>query len=90
MTLPDASMPPPRSLTLPAADVVLLAELLDDVDEFLRSSSGGVFAELRAFAARPGRPDAGYLIDAVSFNAAHLRRLVAASGEVVEAVEEAT
>ena len=89
MTLPDASTPPPRSLTLPAADVVLLAELLNDVDEFLRSSDG-VFAELRAFAAQPGRPDAGYLIDAVSFTTAHLRRLLAASGDAADAVEDDT
>jgi hypothetical protein len=89
MTLPDSSMPPPRSLTLPAADVVLLAELLDDVDEFLRSS-GGIVAELRAFAAQPGRPDAGCLIDAVSFNAAHLRRLLADPGDAAEAVEDDT
>jgi len=88
MRLPDASTPPPRSLTLPAAEVVLLAELLTGVDEFLRSSDG-VFAELRAFAAQPGRPDAGYLIDAVSFTAGHLRRLLAESG-AAEAVEEAT
>ena len=85
MTLPDTPTPPPRSLMLPVADVVLVAELLGDIEEFLRSSDG-VFAELRAFAAQPGRPDAGYLVDAVSFNAAHLRRLLAAPG----AVEEAT
>jgi hypothetical protein len=89
MILSDASTPPPRALTLSAADVALLAELLTDVDEFLRSSAG-VFTELRAFAAQPGRPDAGYLIDAVSFNAAHLRRLLAAPGDDAEAVEDDT
>ena len=83
MTLPDAFTPLPRSLTLPTADVALLAELLDELDEFLRSSDG-VFAELRAFAAQTGRPDAGYLIDAVSFNAAHLHRLLAAPGDAID------
>jgi hypothetical protein len=82
-------MPSPGSLTLPAAEVVLLAQLLTDVEEFLRSS-GGVFAELRAFAAQPGRPDAGYLIDAVSFNAGNLRRLLAAPGDAADAVEDDT
>jgi hypothetical protein len=54
-----------------------LAELLTDVDEFLRSPEhfARVWAELVAYCARPGRPDAGGLVDAVSLHAMRLRTL---------------
>jgi hypothetical protein len=55
-----------------------LAVVLTDVDEFLRSPEhfSRVWAELAAYCARPGRPDAGGLIDAVSLHAMRLRAVV--------------
>jgi len=60
-------------VTLPAASVILLAELLTRLDEFLRS--GPVIAEdLARFLASQGDAHAGFsannLIDDVSFSAA--------------------
>ena len=77
MTAPDPATPPTCSLNLPAAEIVLLAELLTDLDRFLHSSDL-VAAELRVFTAEHGRRDAGYLADAVQFSARYLRRLAAA------------
>lgn len=51
-----------------------LVELLECCDEFLRTASPTVRAELRAFlAGQPTRPDAGWLIDMLGFNALYLQ-----------------
>ena len=78
---PPDSPAPPASVTLPVDELALLAELLSELDRFLRNPTHHdvVFAALRAHAAESGGADAGYLIDAVQFNAAHLRRLIATS-----------
>ncbi|HUZ03161.1 MAG TPA: hypothetical protein VMU89_22675 [Thermomicrobiaceae bacterium] len=66
-------------MTLPVDELVLLAELLGELDEFLRSPAHHdvVFGALRTHVTGGGRPDAGYLIDAVQLTAAYLRRLAA-------------
>ncbi|MGH2500784.1 MAG: hypothetical protein ACRDF0_11950 [Candidatus Limnocylindria bacterium] len=79
MTTPDIAPGPPHSVTLPAIGAILLAELLNELDEFFRSPGHGdvAWTELRAYAAQRGRPNAGYLIDALSLFAARLHRLTA-------------
>lgn len=69
---------PPPQTTLPAASVIELADLLTELDEFLRS--GSIIAqELASFLARRGhshpRFAVGNLIDELSFTALHLRNL---------------
>ena len=69
----------PPQITLPAASMIeLLADLLTQLDEFLRS--GSIIAnDLADFLARHGhthpRFAAGNLIDEVSFTAVHLHNL---------------
>ena len=69
---------PPPQITLPAASVIQLADLLTELDEFLRSG-GGVADHLAGFLAHRGHTHAGFaacnLIDEASFTAAHLRKL---------------
>jgi hypothetical protein len=68
----------PRPITLPAITVIQLADLLTELDEFLRSGSTASDA-LAAYLASRGHLSPGYqvslLIDDVSFTAAHLRSL---------------
>jgi hypothetical protein len=69
---------PPPAITLPAAAVIQLADLLTELDEFLRSG-GGVAEHLALFLAHHGHTHPGFaacnLIDEASFTAAHLRKL---------------
>jgi hypothetical protein len=79
MTKPDNQPPAHESLTLASIDVVLLAELLDDLDGFLRSPHHheAIWAQLRDYCARNCQFDPGYLIDTVSIFAEHLGELTA-------------
>lgn len=76
--MPDED--PASQNAFPASAAAGLAELLTEVDEFLRSGPA-VAAELEQFLARRGRPYPGFaacnLIDAVSFTALRLRDLTA-------------
>ncbi|MHB8341840.1 MAG: hypothetical protein ACYDB7_11815 [Mycobacteriales bacterium] len=74
---PEISERGPAPVVLPWIEVVLLAEVLADVDEFFHSPEHfpRVWAELRSYGAAPGRPDAGYLVDAVGLHADRLREL---------------
>lgn len=87
MTTPRTAPKRTKSVTLPAGEVARLAELLDDLDELLRSPRvhDVVWSVLRAHAAEPGRPDAGYLIDMVSFSAMRLRAVMATIGSDADA-----
>jgi hypothetical protein len=71
-----AEQAPP--ITLPALTVIMLADLLTELDEFLRSG-GTIAANLAGFLDRNGHSHPGFaacnLIDEVSFTAAHLRKL---------------
>jgi hypothetical protein len=64
-------------ITLPASSVTQLAELLTELDEFLRS--GNIVAELADFLAARGHVHPGFsacnLIDEASFTALYLREL---------------
>lgn len=66
-------------ITLAAFDVILLAELLGDLDGFLRSPDhhDAIWAALRSYCARTAGCDAGHLVDAVSLFARHLGELIA-------------
>ncbi|MDA8322944.1 MAG: hypothetical protein M0030_24490 [Actinomycetota bacterium] len=81
---------PPPPVTLPAITVILLAELLTQLDDFLRSSPLAA-DDLADFlgARHRASPDfsANNLIDDVSFTAAHLRAI--ASGIDRHAAEHA-
>lgn len=79
MTEPHNQPPSRGTLTLPAIDVVLLAELLGDLDAFLRSPHHheAIWAQLRDYCARNCQFDPGYLIDTVSIFAEHLGELTA-------------
>lgn len=79
MTAFEDLPPAPLQISLPAADVMLLAELLSHLDEFLRSPRHGpvIWQQLQAFARPPVHPDAGWTVDMVSFLAAALRKLAA-------------
>lgn len=71
-----AEHPPP--VTLPAITVILLAELLSQLDEFLRASPLTA-GDLSDFLATRGRASpmfsANNIIDDISFTAAHLRAI---------------
>jgi len=68
---------PAASVVVARNELVGLAELMDDLDRFLRGQPNDqMWAALRAHAARPGEPDAGYLIDMVSLTAARLHRIL--------------
>jgi hypothetical protein len=75
------STPTARIGSVEVADVAVtryaaasLIELLEHCDAFLRSASPAVHAELRDFLAhQPTRPDAGWLIDMLGFNALYLQ-----------------
>lgn len=55
-----------------------LVELLEPCEEFLRTASPTVRAELRAFLAQqPTQPDAGWLVDMLGFNALYLQAKLA-------------
>jgi len=73
-----------RPVAMRWIDLVLLAEVLGDVDEFFRSPAHFpvVWAELRAFGSGPERPDAGALLDAVCLHAARLRELIGRGDDV--------
>lgn len=75
MTIPDASSTP---ITLAVREVVLLAELLADLDGFLRSPAhhADIWAALRDYCTGSGLLDAGYLIDAVGLFAGQLEKLI--------------
>jgi hypothetical protein len=68
----------PAPVTLPAITVILLAELLTQIDEFLRGSPL-ITAGLADFLAARGRASpefaASNTIDDLSFTAAHLRAI---------------
>lgn len=70
-------IPPQPPLTLPASSAALLADLLTQIDEFLRSSDART--GLADFLASRGRThpryDACLMIDQVSLTAARLRDL---------------
>lgn len=72
-----AACPDQATVTVPAAELADLAELLGIVDEFLRCGNGAA-GLLGDFYARRGEPHPGFLannlIDAVSFTAATLHR----------------
>lgn len=93
MPPPDSHIPP-ATVTLPINELTLLADVLSELDAFLRSPAHHdvVFAALRAHAAESGGADAGYLIDAVQLSALHFRRLIAKIDEAVDAatIREAT
>ena len=88
MSRPPDSELPPATVTLPADELTLLADLLTELDAFLRSPDfhDVVVAALRVHAAESGGADAGYLIDAVQFNAAYLRRLITEIGSDADPV----
>lgn len=69
--------PEPASVSIPATELVELADLLAVVDEFLRAR-GGVAELLADFHARRGESHPGFvannLIDQVSLTAAALQR----------------
>jgi hypothetical protein len=71
-------------VTLPGAWVIRLAELLTQLDEFLRSGPA-VAGQLARFLASQGdahaRFSANNLIDDVSFTAAHLRSITHGTGQ---------
>ncbi len=69
--------PPEAPVVVARSELVRLAELMDDLDRFLRGQPNDqIWAVLRAHAERPGQPDAGYLIDMVSLTAARLHRIL--------------
>ncbi|WP_292974682.1 hypothetical protein [Mycobacterium sp.] len=69
----------PTTITYPIGSLVHLAELLDEIDEFLRSGTD-VTDLLTVFMTRNGRAHPGFracnLIDDLSFTAHHIRHLV--------------
>ncbi|ETW22008.1 hypothetical protein MGAST_22480 [Mycobacterium gastri 'Wayne'] len=81
MTQPDDLQQPDESITFayPIGSLVHLADLLGEVDEFLRSGTD-VTDLLTVFMTRLGRTNPGFracnLIDDLSFTAHHIRRLV--------------
>jgi hypothetical protein len=79
MTEPHNRPPACETFSLPAIDVVVLAELLGDLDGFLRSPhhTETIWAQLRDYCARDCQFDPGYLIDTVSIFAEHLGELTA-------------
>lgn len=81
MTQPDdlESTDEPMTIAYPAHSLVHLAELLGEIDEFLRSGTD-VTDLLTVFMTRLGRPYPGFracnLIDDLSFTAHHIRRII--------------
>ena len=81
MTQPDDLEPPDEAITIayPIGSLVHLAELLGEIDEFLRSGTD-VTELLTTFMTRLGRTHPGFracnLIDDLSFTAHHIRHLV--------------
>lgn len=77
---------PAATIAVPVDELTLLADLLAELDAFLRSPTQHdvVFATLRAHAAESGGADAGYLIDAVQLSVLHLQRLIATSEEAID------
>jgi hypothetical protein len=68
---------PDATVLVARSELVRFAELMDDLDRFLRGQPNDqIWAALRAHAQRLGQPDAGYLIDMVSLTAARLHRLL--------------
>jgi hypothetical protein len=84
MTQPDDLEPPdvPITIAYPIGSLVHLADLLGEIDEFLRSGTN-VTDLLTAFMTRRGRTHPGFracnLIDDLSFTAHHIRRLIDSS-----------
>jgi hypothetical protein len=76
----SAATPFPGPVTLPAISAILLADLLTELDAFLRGG-GPVVNDLADFLARRGHRHPGYdacvLIDQLSLTAARLRKLTA-------------
>ena len=81
MTEPDDLEPPdePMTIAYPIGSLVHLAELLGEIDEFIRSGTD-VTHLLTMFMTRSGRTHPGFracnLIDDLSFTAHHIRRLI--------------
>jgi hypothetical protein len=80
MTNPGLEPPDePATIAYPIGSLVHLAELLSEIDEFLRSGTD-VTNLLTNFMTRLGRTHPGFracnLIDDLSFTAHHIRRLV--------------
>lgn len=81
LTQPDDLEPPDEPITIayPIDSLVHLAELLGEIDEFLRSGTD-VTDLLTAFMIRSGHTHPGFrvcnLIDDLSFTAHHIRHLV--------------
>lgn len=75
--------PPP--IMLPAISVILLAEVLTELDEFLRSAPV-IAADLAGFLGSRGHTHARFSasngIDDVSFTAAHLRAITSDTGKL--------
>lgn len=64
-----------------------LVELLEHCEQFLRAASPAVRTELLAFLAQqPTRPDAGWLIDMLGFNALYLQGKLALADHAAEGV----
>jgi hypothetical protein len=85
MTQPDDFEPPeePTTIAYPIGSLVHLAELLGEIDEFLRSGTD-VTDLLAVFMTRRGHTHPGFricnLIDDLSFTAHHIRRIVDDTG----------
>lgn len=77
---------PAATIAVAVDELTLVADLLAELDAFLRSPTHHdvVFATLRAHAAEHGGADAGYLIDAVQLSVLHLRRLIATRDEPID------
>ena len=77
----------PSPISLPALDVILLAELLADLDGVVRSPghSSAVRAALASYCAETRLFDAGCLIDRISVFAEHLAELTAGIDRTADA-----
>jgi hypothetical protein len=77
---PDAEPEMPSTTTLTTHTAASLTELLNLCEEFLRTASPHVLAELRTYLDRQRPPaDPTWLIDMLGFSSAHLRHLLPTS-----------
>lgn len=68
---------PNATVVVTRSELVRLAELMEDLDRLFRGRPNDqIWAALCTNAARPGEPDAGYLVDMVSLTAARLHWLL--------------
>lgn len=83
---PDTSSIPvaaPASVTVTGHAAISIVELLEHCEKFLRTSSPQVRAELLTFLdQQPTRPDAGWLVDMLGFNALYLQGKLAIAATV--------